>query len=231
MNLTFKRGIVHGFPICLGYLSVSFGFGISAVNGGLSALEAVIISASNLTSAGQAAGIGIILSMGSLIEMALTQLIINMRYALMGISLSQRLDASYSVPARIVTSFGITDEIFAVAYSQKSKITPRYMLGMILISWLGWTSGTLLGALARDLLPLIVTGALGIMLYAMFIAIVVPVTVENKKVLLPVAISIVLSVVFKYLLTFITTGFAIIICAVAASAVAALIFPVKEEDE
>lgn len=231
MNLTFKRGLIHGFPIFLGYLSVSFGLGISAVNGGLSALEAVVISATNLTSAGQAAGIGVIISMGSLIEMALTQLIINLRYALMGISLSQKLDSSYKIPARMVTSFGITDEIFAVAYSQKSKITPQYMLGMIFISWLGWTSGTLLGAVAKDLLPTIITGAMGIMLYAMFIAIVVPEAVENKKVILPVIISIVLSVIFKYLLSFITTGFAIIICAVVASVVAALIFPVKEEDE
>lgn len=231
MKLSFKKGVIHGFPICLGYLSVSFGFGISAVASGLSVLEATLISATNLTSAGQAAGIEIIAALGSYLEMALTQLIINLRYALMGISLSQKIDNRYSVPARIITSFGITDEIFAVAYSQKGRVTPLYMVGMILISLIGWTGGTLLGAVAGTVLPAILTGALGIMLYAMFIAIVVPVAKENKKVLVAVGVSVTLSIVFKYLLPFISTGFAIIICAVVASAAAALIFPVKEEEE
>ena len=123
MKLTFGKGVIHGLPIFLGYLSVSFGLGITAVSSGLSFIEATIISATNLTSAGQAAGIEIIASAGTLIEMALTQLIINLRYALMGISLSQKLDSSFSVPSRIITAFGISDEIFALTYSQKSPIT------------------------------------------------------------------------------------------------------------
>ena len=131
----------------------------------------------------------------------------------------------------MVTSFGITDEIFAVAYSQTGQINPLYMLGMILISCLGWTGGTLLGAVAGTVLPVIITGALGIMLYAMFIAIVVPVAKEDKKVLAAVFIAIALSVIFKYLLPFVSAGFAIIICAVVASLLAALIFPIKEEEE
>ncbi len=230
MKLSFGKGVIHGLPIFLGYLSVSFGLGITAVSSGLSFVEATIISATNLTSAGQAAGIEIIASAGTLIEMALTQLIINLRYALMGISLSQKLDSSFSVPSRMITAFGITDEIFALTYSQKSPITAAYMLGMIFISWVGWTSGTLVGALAGSFLPAVITGALGIMLYAMFVAIVVPVARENKKVLFASLISIALSVTFKYL-TSLSAGFAIIICAITASAVAALVFPIKEAQE
>ncbi len=230
MKLTFGKGVVHGFPIFLGYLSVSFGLGITAVSSGLSFVEATVISATNLTSAGQAAGIEIIASFGTLVEMALTQLIINLRYALMGISLSQKLDTSFSVPIRMITAFGITDEIFALSYSQRSPITPAYMLGMIFISWIGWTGGTLVGALAGSFLPAILTGALGIMLYAMFVAIVVPVARENKKVLFAALISVALSVTFKYL-TRLSAGFSIIICAVFASVIAALAFPIKENKE
>ena len=230
MKLTFGKGVIHGLPIFLGYLSVSFGLGITAVSSGLSFLEATVISATNLTSAGQAAGIEVIAAAGTLIEMALTQFIINLRYALMGISLSQKLDKSFSVPYRMVTAFGITDEIFALSYSQKSPVTPNYMLGMIFISWLGWTCGTLVGALAGSFLPAIITGALGIMLYAMFVAIVVPVARDNKKVLFAALISVVLSVFFKYL-TNLSSGFTIIICAIIASVIAALIFPVSEVEE
>ncbi|MEE0945231.1 MAG: AzlC family ABC transporter permease [Acutalibacteraceae bacterium] len=230
MKLTFKKGIIHGFPICLGYLSVSFGFGIAAVANGLSPLQATLISAFNLTSAGQAAGIGIIASLGSYVEMILTQFIINLRYALMGISLSQRLETSYSLSNRMVSAFGITDEIFAVAYSQPCKVNPRYMYGMIITAWFGWVLGTLLGALAGTVLPSIITGALGIMLYAMFIAIVVPPAKENRDVLVAVSFSAVLSIAFYYLLSFISSGFAVIICAVAASFFAAILFPREDEE-
>ena len=231
MKLTFKRGVIQGFPICLGYLSVSFGFGITAVANGLTPLQATLISALNLTSAGQAAGVGIIAAMGSYIEIILSQFIINLRYALMGISLSQKLDSSFTIPHRMVAAFGITDEIFAVAYSQDGKVKPSYMYGMVFISWLGWVGGTLLGSLAGTVLPAILTGALGIMLYAMFIAIVVPPAKENRNILFAVLLAVLLSTVFYYLAPFISRGFAIIICAVIASVTAALLFPVKEAEE
>lgn len=231
MKLTFKRGVIQGFPICLGYLSVSFGFGITAVANGLTPLQATLISALNLTSAGQAAGVGIIAAMGSYIEIILSQFIINLRYALMGISLSQKLDSSFTIPHRIAAAFGITDEIFAVAYSQDGKVKPSYMYGMVFISWLGWVGGTLLGSLAGTVLPAILTGALGIMLYAMFIAIVVPPAKENRNILFAVLLAVLLSTVFYYLAPFISSGFAIIICAVIASVTAALLFPVKEAEE
>lgn len=231
MKLTFKRGVIQGFPICLGYLSVSFGFGITAVANGLTPLQATLISALNLTSAGQAAGVGIIAAMGSYIEIILSQFIINLRYALMGISLSQKLDSSFTIPHRMAAAFGITDEIFAVAYSQDGKVKPSYMYGMVFISWLGWVGGTLLGSLAGTVLPAILTGALGIMLYAMFIAIVVPPAKENRNILFAVLLAVLLSTVFYYLAPFISSGFAIIICAVIASVTAALLFPVKEAEE
>ncbi len=231
MKLTFRRGVIHGFPICLGYLSVSFGFGITAVANGLTPLQATLISAFNLTSAGQAAGVGIIATMGSYIEMVLSQFIINLRYALMGISLTQKLDNCFITPHRMIAAFGITDEIFAVAYSQDGKIKPCYMYGMIFISWLGWVGGTLLGSLAGTVLPAIITGALGIMLYAMFIAIVVPPARQNGNILFAVLIATVLSIACYYLAPFISSGFAIIICAVIASTIAAIVFPVKEGEE
>ena len=230
MNSNFIKGIRDGIPICLGYLSVSFGFGILATGLGLSILTAVGISLTNLTSAGQVAGVGIIAAGGSFIEMALTQFIINLRYSLMGISLSQKLDKDFSVFHRMVASFGITDEIFAVAVAQKS-VSPYYMYGLTVISALGWVSGTFLGAFAGNILPVSVSSALGIVLYGMFLAIIIPPAKENKGVLIAVLISAALSIVFKYLLSFISGGFAIIICAVISAAVCALLFPKKDEEE
>ena len=160
MKNNFLKGISNAIPIALGYLSVSFGFGILAVKSGLSITAATIISATNLTSAGQAAGIAIIAEGGGLLEMALAQLTIYLRYALMAISLSQNLSDSFNFPKSALLSFGITDEIFAVAVSRPKKVTPSYMAGLIFISFLGWTGGTFLGASAGKLLPAAITNAM-----------------------------------------------------------------------
>ncbi len=232
MKKNFLRGMSHGIPICLGYISVSFGFGILAVNkAGLSAFMASVISASNLTSAGQKAGIDVIAAGGTIIEMILLQLTINIRYSLMALSLSQKLDKRFSTPHRLIASYGITDEIFAVCSAQKNPITPAYMYGMILVAAVGWIAGTAMGAAAGNLLPASVSTAMEIVLYGMFIAIIIPPAKKQHSVLFVVIMAAALSVVFKYALPAVSEGFAIIISAIAASAAAALIFPIKDEEE
>ena len=153
----------HGIPIMLGYFSVSFGFGVLCIQKNLSMLAAVGISVTNLTSAGQVAGVEVIAASGSLIEMILCQLVINLRYSLMSLSLSQKLDPSFSLMHRLFAGYGVTDEIFAVASAQTEPLTPAYMYGLILTPFLGWSSGTLLGALAGDIMPASVTAALSLM--------------------------------------------------------------------
>lgn len=220
-----------GIPIMLGYLSVSFGFGILAVSSGLSAWEAWLISATNLTSAGQVAGVGVMVAAGSYLEMILTQLVINLRYALMGLSLSQKLDDSFHTPQRLLASFGITDEIFAVAYARMGKVTPTYMFGLILTPFIGWTTGTLLGAVSGSLLPPALSDAMGIMLYGMFVAIIIPPARTNRGVLTAILIAAGISVLFHYGLTMVSGGFAIIISAVAAAAIVAALCPIAEEED
>lgn len=229
----YGRGLLDGLPIGLGYLSVSFSFGISAVNGGLSPLAAVLISLTNLTSAGQVAGLGIILAEGSLLEMALTQLVINIRYLLMSLSLSQRLDGSFTLRHRLLAAFGITDEIFGVASSRKEPLVPRYMYGLFLLPIVGWTLGTLLGAVAGNILPDDLKHALGIAIYGMFVAIVVPPAREHHGVLLGVAVSVAISCLLAFvpIFSFITSGFSIIIAALLAALLAAWLFPIPDEKE
>lgn len=231
MKSDFFRGISHGIPIALGYLSVSFGFGISAVRSGLSVFEASAISALNLTSAGQAAGIDIIAAGGTLLEMILVQLTINIRYSLMALSLSQKLDKKFTTGHRLIASYGITDEIFAICSAQPGMLVPSYMYGMILISAAGWVLGTFLGAYAGQLLPESISSAMGILLYGMFLAIIIPPSRKQRSVLFVVVISAVLSIIFRYLVTFISSGFAVIICAVVSAALGALLFPVQDKEE
>jgi len=232
-KLGFREGLKDGIPIGLGYLSVSFSFGISAAAQGISALAATIISMTNLTSAGQVAGLGIIVSAGTLIEMALAQLIINMRYALMSLSLSQRLDSGFNTGHRFLAAFGITDEIFAVASGKPKDITPRYMYGLILLPFLCWSGGTLLGGIAGSILPQMLRSALGIAIYGMFIAIFIPPARKSVGVLVTVLISAAMSCVIRYvpLFSHVSSGFSIIICTLAAAAAGAVFFPRREDGE
>lgn len=229
----YHDGLRDGLPIGLGYLSVSFGFGISAVGEGIRVLEALIISMTNLTSAGQLAGVTVIVALGTLLEMALTQLVINLRYSLMGITLTQRLDNRCSTPHRLLMSFGITDEIFAVAASKPYPVGPSYFYGLMTLPYVGWAGGTLLGALAGNLLPDRFRLALGIMIYAMFIAIILPPMKRDKGVLAVVLVAALLSCCIAFLpfLQWISAGFSIILCAVVAAVIMALICPIKDGED
>lgn len=231
MKSEYASGLRDGLAIGVGYFSVSFTFGILAVNGGLSPLIAGLISLTNMTSAGQFAGLTVILAHGPLVELALTQLVINLRYALMGLSLSQKLDERFHTPQRLITAFGITDEIFAVASSQEGKITPWYMYGLILISFLGWSFGTLFGAAAGRILPEVLTNAMGLVLYGMFIAIIIPPARKQRSVLLVVCLAALCSILFYYVFTAVSSGFAIIISSILASLVGAWLFPIPVDEE
>ena len=232
-NNNFKKGIIDGLPICFGYLSVAFAFGIFAGKNGLSILEALAISMTNVTSAGQLAAVPIIASGGTLIELAITQIIINLRYALMSVSLSQKLGKSVNMLDRFIIAFVNTDEVFAVASSNKLNVGKKYLYGLILTPYLGWSLGTLLGSVAGDILPQSVTSALGLAIYGMFIAIVVPSMKKSRATTGCVLTAIFLGCMFRYLpmLKSVPQGFVIIICAVFASALFAFIAPHSEEAE
>ena len=232
-NNNFLKGVIDGIPICLGYLSVSFAFGIFSVENGLSIIQALLISMTNVTSAGQLAAVPIIAGGGTLIELAVSQLVINLRYALMSVSLSQKLGKSVRMLDRFIIAFVNTDEVFAVASAKYGAVGRRYLYGLILTPYLGWSIGTLIGAAAGNILPHAIISALGIAIYGMFIAIVIPQTKKSKSTALCVITAIALSCAFRYipLLGSVPSGFVIIICAALASALFAVISPISDGEE
>ena len=230
---SFKKGLKDGLPIAIGYFSVSFAFGIFAIENGLKVFQAVIISLLNLTSAGQLAAVPIIAGGGTFLELALSQLVINSRYSLMSVSLSQKLSKRVKLPQKLLIAYGNTDEIFAVSVSNKGDVGTKYMLGIILLPVIGWTSGTFLGGFVGNILPPMVTAALGVAIYGMFVAIVMPVAKKEKMTALCVLLAIAISCAFRYipLLKSVPSGFTVIICAVVASALFAIIAPIKTEEK
>lgn len=229
----FKHGLKSGMPIGLGYLPVSFTFGFLAVSGGLPVWVAVLISLTNLTSAGQFAGTNLIFAGAGYLEVALTTFVINLRYMLMSLSLSQRLEQKTGTLERMILAFGITDETFVVSSLKSGVLKASFMIGLMTMPILGWNLGTLLGGTVSTLLPQALQNAMGIALYAMFIALIIPACKQSKHVFYVIVLAVVTTCILKYLpvFAFISSGFRIIIATVIASAFGAWLFPTAEEPD
>lgn len=232
-NKDFMNGLKDGIPIALGYFSVSMAFGLTAAMLGFPVWSAVLVSFTNVTSAGQAAAIQIMANCGKFVEIAITTLIINMRYFLMSLSVSQKVESSMSVLKRMAVSFGITDEVFAVSMRRQKPLTASYMAGLILLPVIGWTGGTFVGAVATNVLPAEISAAMGIALYGMFIAIIIPPAREERNVLLTVLMAIAAGFLFAYtpLIKKISSGWTTIIITVVVSSIAATFMPLGEKGD
>ncbi len=224
----FKRGLMAGIPIALGYLSVSFTFGIICISYGFTWWQALIISMSCVTSAGQFSGIHTMQMPGQYLDMLISQLTINVRYSFMSISLSQKVDEKFKGVWRFIFGFTVTDEIFAVAVSEDS-VSRSFFAGLSLLPYVGWATGTFLGAVLGNILPDRVMSALALAIYGMFVAIVVPEMKKAKAVVITVLLAALCSTAFTYVpvLKEVSPGLAISICAIFAAAVTAALFPVQ----
>ena len=226
------RGLKAGIPIGLGYLSVSFTFGIVATSYGLKWWQALLVSMTTVTSAGQFAGIGMMAEPGLYWQMLISQLTINIRYSFMSISIGQKADKKFKGIYRWLLGFFMTDEIFAVA-SQEESVRRSFYFGLSTIPYIGWSMGTAIGALLGNILPESVMSALALAIYGMFIAIVVPEMRKAKPVILAVILAFGFSSMFYYipLLKKVSSGLSISICAIAAALICAVLFPVSDEDK
>lgn len=222
----FTDGLKSGLPIGLGYLSVSFTFGIIAVKYGLTWWEALMISMLTVTSAGQFAGITVMMNPGHYMEMLISQCTINVRYSFMSISLSQKVNERFRGIWRWLFAFMITDEIFAVA-SSKKEVSRSFFAGLCVLPYIGWSLGTLIGALLGNILPHPLMSALGMAIYGMFVAIVVPDMNKEKSITFVVVTALALSCLFTYVpvLKNVPTGISISVCAIAAALLGAVIYP------
>ena len=228
----FFRGMKDGIPIALVYFAVAFALGIAAKKAGLSAVQAGVMSITMLASAGQYGAITVIAGGGGYLQMAVTTLIVNLRYLLMSCALSQKVDPGLGMRHRLLLSYPVTDEIFGIAMAVEGRLNPFYNYGAAAVASPGWTLGAFLGAAAGAILPRRVENALSVALYGMFLAIIIPAAKKNKVVALIVSLSMLCSFLFSRLpvLGQISSGMQIILLTVLIAGAAAFFFPVKEEE-
>jgi len=225
--MSYQAGLKLGVPIALGYFAVSMAYGLSAVVLGFRPLEAALISITNLTSAGQFAGTSLIAAAAPLSELILTTLVINARYLLMALSLSQKLEKT-SLWQRLLMAYGITDEIFAAAIGQSGRLSFAFMMGLITLPVAGWTAGTYAGAAASNLLSAEAAGACSVAMYGMFIAILVPKARQDHSAALCMGIACILSLCAWWLQ--LSSGWSVILVTVLSSGFMAWMHPETDSD-
>ena len=227
------EGMKDSIPIALGYFAVAFSLGIVAGKVGLTPLQGFLSSILNHASAGEYAEFTVIGAGAPYLEMALVILVTNARYLLMSCALSQKFAPDSPMLHRILTGFGITDEIFGISIARKGYLNPYYSYGAMLLAIPAWAAGTAIGIAAGNILPTAVVSALSVALYGMFLAIIIPPAKENKIVLG--------LVLFSFLASFLLGKIPVaaqlsgstrtILLTVVISAAAAIFFPRKEEKQ
>ena len=231
-KLTFLNGCKMGIPIGLGYFAVAFSLGISAKNAGLTALQAGFASLLLNASAGEYALFTLIASGAGYLEVAIMELVANARYLLMSCALSQKLSPETKLPQRLMIGIAVTDEMFGASIARPEKVSHWYYFGMMAVAMPCWSLGTAMGVAVGSILPALAVSALSVSLYGMFLAVIVPEARKNFIVLGVVLVSFAasfLSTVIPFIKD-IPNGTMIIILTVVISALAALLFPIKDEE-
>lgn len=228
----FMEGIRDGFPIGLGYFAVSFSLGIIAKQGGVHPLLAFLTSFFVRASAGEYSGYTLIAASAPYAEVAIMCVIANLRYLLMSTALTQKFKPGTPLYKRLLTGICVTDEIFGISVAYEGYLDPIYTFGATAIAAPMWASGTMLGIILGNILPAKIVSALGVALYGMFLAIIVPPAKKDKAVLAAVIASFSLSSICTYapVLSNMSAGSRTIILTVLISAAIAIIKPVPVED-
>ncbi len=229
----FKTGVRDGIPIALGYFAVSFSIGILCKQAGLTPLQGFLSSFLNHASAGEYAMLQGIDEEVPYVFMALTVLLTNIRYLLMGMTLSQHIPPKTSVLHRIIMGFGVTDEVFGISVARKGYLHPCYTYGAMCIALPSWACGTLCGVIAGNILPSILVESLGVALFGMFLAIIIPKGKEDRVVLGVIGVGFALSFAASLIPLLSQVPESVIVCVltVLLAGLAAAFFPVPASEE
>lgn len=229
-----KKGLKDGFPIGLGYLPLAFTLGINATAGGFALLPSIIMSALSFTGVGQMTTMDLMLKHSTYLGLFIALLVINLRNIVLSLSLAQRINNNIGFFKRLVMAMGNTDEIFALTIRYKGEIPANYFLGVMTLPYAAWIAGTLVGSIASTLVPQEICTAMGMALYAMLIASVVPACKESKTIFYTAALSGVISCVLQWIppiQKILQASGIIVIGSLISAMIIAFIFPVDSKPE
>jgi len=167
-----KTGFFDGLPIFFGYFPAAVAFGLGARFAGFTLFEGTLMSLIVFAGASQFLAVSLVAASAGMVEIAAAVFLLNLRHFLMSASLALR--TRIPLPLRFPVAFGVTDETFSLLSFSRRSLTAPYILTVEVTAYLGWVTGTVTGLLAGGVVPEKLELSLGIVLYALFMALLVP---------------------------------------------------------
>ena len=212
----YLRGLRAGIPVIFGFIPVGIAYAIMARQAGFSALQTCLMSLTVFAGASQMMAVGMYAQGAGVVAMIVATFILNLRHVIMSTCVAERMPR-LSLWQKLLAGFGVTDESFAIFTTEKKEnLTVWFFFGMITVTYSSWNVGTLIGALASDVLPTIITASLGVALYAMFIGLLVPNLTGNFRLVLLVVMTAVTNTLLNL---FMESSWALIVSTLLCAAV------------
>ena len=222
----FLYGLKMSVPVMLGFIPVAIAFAIMASSAGMSSGESVAMSVMVFAGASQMMAVGMIAEGAGQIAIVVATFIMNLRHFIMSTCVFGRMKKT-GLAERLLCSFGVTDESFAIfTTTEKERCDKWYFFGVFLGTYSSWIVGTIIGTFLGSILPASVSNSLGIALYAMFIALLVPNVKGNWRLLLVVVIT---ALINKALRFFIDSSWALVFSTLVGAGIG--MFIIKDEDD
>ncbi|MBQ8408080.1 MAG: AzlC family ABC transporter permease [Clostridia bacterium] len=220
-------GLRAGLPVIFGFIPVGIAFAIMARQEGFSILQTCAMSLSVFAGASQMMSVGMYAQGASIIAIIVATFILNLRHVIMSTCVAERMP-KLKLWQKFLAGFGVTDESFAIFTAEKKeKCTVWFFFGMITVTYSSWNIGTLIGAVASNFLPDILTASFGVALYAMFIGLLVPNLTRNWRLGVLVVMTAVCNTLFNL---FMDQSWALIASTLLCAAVGVFFVDLKEEE-
>ncbi|MCT4621305.1 MAG: AzlC family ABC transporter permease [Marinisporobacter sp.] len=223
---SFKDGVVDGLPIVIGFVPIAMAFGILSKTTGITMMDSILFSVLVFAGASQFIALNLLLVGAGIGEIILTTLLVNFRHFLMGASLATRMTKDMKRWSPFI-AFGITDEIFSVASFKEGTLTKEYMLSLEFLAYSSWVGGTALGYLVGSVLPEAMKMSMGVALYAMFAAILIPEIKKSTKAFILACLSGIINSICKIFFS-LPQGWSIVISIILVSFLGVCVFKEKE---
>jgi 4-azaleucine resistance transporter AzlC len=223
----FKKGFIRGLPIAFGYIPIAISYGLIAKSYNIPNEAIVLMSMMVFAGASQFIAINLINSGIGMVEIIITTFFVNLRHLLMSSSISEKIKDKVQQSWMPLLAFGITDETFSfISMTPTDNLSEGYIFGINFVSYSSWVLGTILGLFLSTSLPAIVQTSMGISLYAMFIALLIPNIKDHLPLMTVTLIAMAISGMFYYLplFSFLSTGWSTVLVIIISSSLGAYLY-------
>ena len=153
----FKNGCFQEIPLQLGVFPFGIAYGILGIEVGLTNIQTYLLSIIIFAGVSQIVFAQLFSTFTPSFMIVGTIGIVNLRHILYGVSLSSYLK-KLSLKWRMILSYLITDEAFAISYKRfseekKTKYMHFHLLGSGITLWTSWQISTLIGIFIGPSIP------------------------------------------------------------------------------